>query len=370
MIAVARGIRRFDGRAAFTTWCYRVATNAALDELRRQQRRPVPADPTAGPEPVARGRVDRGPGRRPPRRRRRAARASPRSSGSPSCSATSATSTTRRSPRCSTSRPAPCARGSRRGRAALAERSGTRRRAAERREPATMPRHVRPTMADDAATTRDERVGRAGSRSSRSTTSTRRRLVSTAMREPTGDAGAPTRPSPAALDRRRGRDRRRRSSAARRWSPRRAATTTSAPTPATRPTRRDRSDRRRSAAPSAAAAAAAPVDVGDFGDLDTRREPRPRSAPRSSSRGAAAAPPATASAAAPTPRRRATDASSSLLDRSACRDRLAGAAPSSRSAPGTLDGRPAIVVAHRAPDGAAVVRRACSTDPCEVRRLS
>jgi RNA polymerase sigma-70 factor, ECF subfamily len=44
MIAVAKGIRRFDGRAAFTTWMYRVATNAALDELRRKRRRPTPAD--------------------------------------------------------------------------------------------------------------------------------------------------------------------------------------------------------------------------------------------------------------------------------------------------------------------------------------
>jgi RNA polymerase sigma-70 factor, ECF subfamily len=53
MIAVVRGIRRFDGRAAFTTWLYRVATNAALDELRRKQRRPVPAElpdrPARGP---------------------------------------------------------------------------------------------------------------------------------------------------------------------------------------------------------------------------------------------------------------------------------------------------------------------------------
>jgi RNA polymerase sigma-70 factor (ECF subfamily) len=53
MIAIARGITRFDGRAAFTTWCYRIATNAALDELRRKRRRPVPAHPD-GPEPVAR----------------------------------------------------------------------------------------------------------------------------------------------------------------------------------------------------------------------------------------------------------------------------------------------------------------------------
>jgi RNA polymerase sigma-70 factor (ECF subfamily) len=54
MIAIARGITRFDGRAAFSTWCYRIATNAALDELRRQRRRPVPAHPDA-PEPVATG---------------------------------------------------------------------------------------------------------------------------------------------------------------------------------------------------------------------------------------------------------------------------------------------------------------------------
>ena len=42
LIAIARGIRRFDGRAAFSTWAYRVATNACLDELRRRSRRPVP----------------------------------------------------------------------------------------------------------------------------------------------------------------------------------------------------------------------------------------------------------------------------------------------------------------------------------------
>jgi len=52
MIAIARGITRFDGRAAFGTWCYRIATNAALDELRRARRRPVPSHPDT-PEPVA-----------------------------------------------------------------------------------------------------------------------------------------------------------------------------------------------------------------------------------------------------------------------------------------------------------------------------
>jgi RNA polymerase sigma-70 factor (ECF subfamily) len=42
LVAIARGIRRFDGRSAFTTWSYRVATNACLDEVRRRGRRPVP----------------------------------------------------------------------------------------------------------------------------------------------------------------------------------------------------------------------------------------------------------------------------------------------------------------------------------------
>ena len=40
LIAIVRGLPRFDGRAAFTTWAYRVATNACLDELRRRKRRP------------------------------------------------------------------------------------------------------------------------------------------------------------------------------------------------------------------------------------------------------------------------------------------------------------------------------------------
>src|SRR5262245_22382573 len=44
LIAVARGIGSFDGRAQFTTWCYRVATNAALDEARRRARRPAPIE--------------------------------------------------------------------------------------------------------------------------------------------------------------------------------------------------------------------------------------------------------------------------------------------------------------------------------------
>jgi RNA polymerase sigma-70 factor (ECF subfamily) len=38
-----RGIRSFRGRAAVSTWLYRVAYNACLDELRRQARRPEPS---------------------------------------------------------------------------------------------------------------------------------------------------------------------------------------------------------------------------------------------------------------------------------------------------------------------------------------
>jgi RNA polymerase sigma-70 factor, ECF subfamily len=45
LISVTRAIHRFDGRAQFTTWLYRIATNAAIDELRRRGRRPVPSEP-------------------------------------------------------------------------------------------------------------------------------------------------------------------------------------------------------------------------------------------------------------------------------------------------------------------------------------
>jgi RNA polymerase sigma-70 factor (ECF subfamily) len=42
LLAIVRGLERFDGRSAFSTWCYRIATNASLDELRRRKRRPIP----------------------------------------------------------------------------------------------------------------------------------------------------------------------------------------------------------------------------------------------------------------------------------------------------------------------------------------
>lgn len=45
LIAIVRGLPRFDGRARFSTWAYRVATNACLDEVRRRGRRPSPGLP-------------------------------------------------------------------------------------------------------------------------------------------------------------------------------------------------------------------------------------------------------------------------------------------------------------------------------------
>ncbi len=65
LISVARAIGRFDERSAFTTWLYRIATNAALDELRRRQRRPTPAEilvepvaPTSSAPEAAGDRID------------------------------------------------------------------------------------------------------------------------------------------------------------------------------------------------------------------------------------------------------------------------------------------------------------------------
>lgn len=56
MIRIVRSIDRFDGRAAFGTWAYRIATNTALDELRKRKRRPqlhvVADDDQRPPEPA------------------------------------------------------------------------------------------------------------------------------------------------------------------------------------------------------------------------------------------------------------------------------------------------------------------------------
>lgn len=65
LMAVMRGLPRYDGRSKFSTWAYRVATNSCLDELRRRKRRPTPSDDTIdvsapaadGPDAVA-GRLE------------------------------------------------------------------------------------------------------------------------------------------------------------------------------------------------------------------------------------------------------------------------------------------------------------------------
>lgn len=65
LIAIVRGLARFDGRAQFGTWAYRVATNATLDELRRRKRRPDPGlpeiehAPVGGPPGLADATTDR-----------------------------------------------------------------------------------------------------------------------------------------------------------------------------------------------------------------------------------------------------------------------------------------------------------------------
>lgn len=51
-MAIVRGLPGFDGRSAFSTWAYRVATNACLDELRRRRRRPEPGLPEGPDEPA------------------------------------------------------------------------------------------------------------------------------------------------------------------------------------------------------------------------------------------------------------------------------------------------------------------------------
>ncbi len=45
LIAIVRSLGGFDGRSSFSTWAYRVTTNACLDELRRRRRRPEPGLP-------------------------------------------------------------------------------------------------------------------------------------------------------------------------------------------------------------------------------------------------------------------------------------------------------------------------------------
>ena len=41
LIKIVKNLPTFDGRSSFGTWAYRIATNAALDELRKRRRRPM-----------------------------------------------------------------------------------------------------------------------------------------------------------------------------------------------------------------------------------------------------------------------------------------------------------------------------------------
>ena len=47
LITIVRRLDSFDGRSRFSTWAYRVAVNASLDELRRRKRRPEPQETIA-----------------------------------------------------------------------------------------------------------------------------------------------------------------------------------------------------------------------------------------------------------------------------------------------------------------------------------
>jgi RNA polymerase sigma-70 factor (ECF subfamily) len=58
LLAVVRGIGRFDGRSSVGTWIYRIATNATFDELRRRGRRPTPAEPELHDTPATLTPID------------------------------------------------------------------------------------------------------------------------------------------------------------------------------------------------------------------------------------------------------------------------------------------------------------------------
>jgi len=58
LLAVVRGLARFDGRSAVSTWIHRVAVNACLDEIRRRGRRDRPTDPHDPTGDLAGGLLD------------------------------------------------------------------------------------------------------------------------------------------------------------------------------------------------------------------------------------------------------------------------------------------------------------------------
>jgi RNA polymerase sigma-70 factor, ECF subfamily len=52
MLLAWKRLGEFDGRSAVGTWLYRVATNAAIDEVRRRKRTPEPTEAESMPEPT------------------------------------------------------------------------------------------------------------------------------------------------------------------------------------------------------------------------------------------------------------------------------------------------------------------------------
>jgi RNA polymerase sigma-70 factor, ECF subfamily len=60
LISVARALPSFNRRSSLSTWVYRIATNAALDELRRISRRAIPTEASAmeRAQPDSTGEVD------------------------------------------------------------------------------------------------------------------------------------------------------------------------------------------------------------------------------------------------------------------------------------------------------------------------
>ncbi|MDQ6616184.1 MAG: sigma-70 family RNA polymerase sigma factor [Actinomycetota bacterium] len=58
LLALVRGLRGFDRRSRFSTWSYRIAVNASLDELRRRKRRPEPGlDEVLAADPPGASRI-------------------------------------------------------------------------------------------------------------------------------------------------------------------------------------------------------------------------------------------------------------------------------------------------------------------------
>jgi RNA polymerase sigma-70 factor (ECF subfamily) len=58
LIAICRGLARFDNKSSFSTWVYRVTTNACLDEIRRRSRRPRVELPAGSSAPTTPGHDD------------------------------------------------------------------------------------------------------------------------------------------------------------------------------------------------------------------------------------------------------------------------------------------------------------------------